>query len=87
MDLVMAQARGSVAAVVTPSSAEAIQEQLADAVRAFSAALEDDPALSPLPEGHALTETDVLRCVGALLAAAEIELFEFAMWRLWSNGR
>jgi hypothetical protein len=57
---------------------------MAQAVEAFSAAVEEDPGMAPLPRGHGLTETDVLRCVSALLAAAEIELFELAMWQLWS---
>jgi hypothetical protein len=67
-------------------SAESIQELLARAVSAYSAAVEDDPTLSPLPNGHEVTETDALRCICALLDSFEIEMFELAMWRLWSSS-
>lgn len=77
--------RAADALAETPQSPEAIQELVARAVSAFSAAVEDDAALSPLATDHGLTETDILRCVSALLATAEIELFELAVWRLWAH--
>jgi hypothetical protein len=68
-------------------SVEAVQERLAEAVAAYAALADDDPSAPALPEDHGLTDTDVLRCVSALLAAADVEIFELAIWQLWSQRK
>jgi hypothetical protein len=67
------------------ASAEEIQELVARAVLAYGAAVAAQPDLRPLPAGHEVAQTEVLRLVTALLKEAEVEVFELAMWQLWSR--
>jgi hypothetical protein len=67
----------------------AVQAELISAVKAAAAAIVEDPALADLPGGHDLTQTEVAIVASALLKAADIEIFELAMWQTWgsANGR
>jgi hypothetical protein len=67
----------------------AIQAELIRAVKAAAAAIIEDPALANLHEGHDLTQTEVAIVASALLKAADVEIFELAMWQTWGspNGR
>lgn len=61
------------------------QALIENAVRAYSdLAAESSSSPAPLPENHSLTQTDVLRLVSALLETADVEVFELAMWQLWT---
>lgn len=61
-------------------------ELMARAVRAYLDQADEEPDVPPLPPQHDLTQTDLLRVITALLREAEVEVFELAMWQLWSRG-
>ena len=57
--------------------------RLAEAtVRAFAASAHEHER-SPLPQDSKLTATDVAVTCSYLLAAADLEVFELALWRSW----
>ncbi|MGD0197902.1 MAG: hypothetical protein ABSC56_08360 [Solirubrobacteraceae bacterium] len=51
-------------------------------IRAFAASAREHER-SPLPESSKLTATDVAVTCSYLLAAADLEVFELALWRSW----
>jgi hypothetical protein len=61
------------------------QAALAGAVRRMAALLADDPSLSAVGEGDGVTQTDVAIVASALLRAADIEIFELALWQAWGT--
>lgn len=61
------------------------QALVARAVAAYDATAEDQPGTPPLPPAHELTQTQVLRLASALLKQVDVEVFELAMWQLWSR--
>jgi hypothetical protein len=64
-----------------------LQRLLAAAVRHLVAATERGEAVPPFPpEGEgAPTATEIMVATTALLAAADVELFELGMWQTWGN--
>lgn len=70
---------------VAPAALSDAQSLVESAVRAYSdLAANASPAPAPLRSNHDLTQTDVLRLVSALLEVADVEVFELAMWQLWT---
>jgi len=72
-------------AAVRPSDAE-IQDMLAKAVRLYAErAAESDAALAPFPPDAAMTATEVVVTVSAMLKAVNLQVFELGMWQAWSG--
>lgn len=70
-------ASGETAAV----SDEAVQRLLTTATRLYARKTDEEGrAFSPLADGSILTATDVAVTVTALLRAADLNLFDLAMW-------
>jgi hypothetical protein len=63
---------------------EAVQQLLLAAVRLFSAKRDLGGRQEAFPQ-HAVTATDVAVTAVAMAEAVQIELFELALWRGWSN--
>ncbi len=71
----------------TPSDAE-VQAKLAEAVRLYAEHVEAQGALSAFPAENAVTATDVMVTVTAMLKAVNLQVFELGMWQSWAgNGR
>jgi hypothetical protein len=66
-----------------PSDAE-VQTMLADAVRLY-AARASEHELAAFPADAAVTATDVMVTVSAMLKAANLQVFELGMWQSWSG--
>jgi hypothetical protein len=65
----------------TAISDEAVQQLLTTATRLYARKTDEEHRLfSPLAEGSILTATDVAVTVTALLRAADLNLFDLAMW-------
>ena len=60
-----------------------VQELVTAAVTVYADRLQAGPAFGPFREGHAASQTDVATVVSQLLDAAEIEIFELAVWQVW----
>ena len=70
---------------VKPSDAD-IQAMLADAVRLYAERVaERDGALPAFPAGAAVTATEVMVTVTAMLKAVNLQVFELGMWQAWSG--
>ena len=68
-----------------PSDAE-IQNMLAKAVRLYAErAAEHEGQLAAFPADAAVTATDVMVSVSAMLKAVNLQLFELGMWQAWSG--
>jgi hypothetical protein len=68
-----------------PSDAD-IQIMLADAVRLYAERVaERDGTLSAFPAGAAVTATEVMVTVTAMLKAVNLQVFELGMWQAWSG--
>jgi hypothetical protein len=63
---------------------EAVQQLLLAAVRLFSAKRDLGGKMPALPQ-NSVTATDVAVTAVALAEVVNIELFELALWRGWSN--
>lgn len=61
------------------------QAALAGGVKRMAALLAEDPSLSAVGEGDGVTQTDVAIVASALLRAADIEIFELALWLAWGT--
>lgn len=75
---------------LTEIDGEQIVTLLATVVRAYVAKLESGQTLPTLPtpsESGGPTATEALVVVGDLLDAADVELFELAMWQAMGNVR
>ena len=71
-------------AIDRPSDSD-IQHMLAKAVRLYAErAAERDGAL-PAFTAEAVTATDVMVTVTAMLKAANLQIFELGMWQAWSG--
>jgi hypothetical protein len=67
-----------------PSDSE-IQDMLAEAVRLYAErAAERDGAL-PAFTADAVTATEVMVAVTAMLRAVNLQVFELGMWQAWSG--
>jgi len=63
-----------------------IQAMLAKAVRLYAArAAEREDALAAFPADAAVTATDVVVAVTAMLKAVNLQVFELGMWQAWSG--
>ena len=78
------QAETVARATERPSDAE-IQTMLANAVRLYAErSAEHDGALPAFP-ADAVTATDVMVTVTAMLKAVNLQVFELGMWQAWSG--
>lgn len=68
----------------TPSP-EDVQAALVEAIHAYARLVEDGVDVPPLPSEHDVTQTEVVLLASRLLQAAEVELFELAMWQISGN--
>jgi len=67
-----------------PSDAD-VQDMLAKAVRLYAErATERDGAL-PAFASDAVTATEVMVTVAAMLSAVNLQIFELGMWQAWSG--
>ncbi len=79
------QAEAVASAGERPSDAE-IQAMLAKAVRLYAErAAERESALSAFPAEAAVTATDVVVTVTAMLKAVNLQVFELGMWQAWTG--
>jgi hypothetical protein len=78
-----ASARGD----VPPPAAETIERLLLLAVGAAAANWEEADRVPELALGDDLSPTAVARVAGALLQAADMELFELALWQMWGSNQ
>ncbi len=71
---------------IRPSDAE-VQAALAQAVRLYAerAAASDSP-LPAFPAEAAVTATEVMVTVSAMLKAVNLQVFELGMWQAWAGG-
>jgi hypothetical protein len=68
-----------------PSDAD-IQDMLAKAVRLYAERVaECDHTLAAFPSDAAVTATDVMVTVTAMLKAVNLQVFELGMWQAWSG--
>jgi hypothetical protein len=68
-----------------PSDTE-IQAMLAHAVRLYAARTdESEDALPAFPADMAMTQTEVVVTVTAMLKAVNLQVFELGMWQAWSG--
>jgi len=68
-----------------PSDAE-IQIMLAQAARLYAErAAESDGPLSAFPPDVAVTATEVMMTVTAMLKAVNLQVFELGMWQAWAG--
>jgi hypothetical protein len=75
----------SLPAETVASDAE-IQAMLAKAVRLYAErAAEREGALAAFPADAAVTATDVMVTVTAMLKAVNLQVFELGMWQAWSG--
>jgi hypothetical protein len=71
---------------VKPSDAD-IQTMLADAVRLYAERVQErDGALPAFPADAAVTATEVMVTVTAMLKAVNLQVFELGMWQAWTGG-
>jgi len=63
----------------------AVQADLTRAVRAAADLLAEAPECSVVDPHDGPTQTEVAIVTSALLEAADIEIFELAMWRSWGT--
>ena len=66
-----------------PSDAE-VQRMLADAVRLY-AARANERDLAAFPGDAAVTASDVMLTVSAMLKAVNLQVFALGMWQSWSG--
>jgi hypothetical protein len=65
-----------------------LQHRLAEAVRLYAERVsERDEALSPFPDTVAVTATDVMITVTAMLKAVNLQVFELGMWQSWAGNK
>jgi hypothetical protein len=62
-----------------------VQEMLARAVRLYAERVEEQGALAAFPAGAAVTATDVMVTVTAMLKAVNLQVFELGMWQSWAG--
>ena len=61
-----------------------VQTMLANAVRLY-AACASERELAAFPADAALTATEVMVTVSAMLKAVNLQVFELGMWQSWSG--
>lgn len=68
--------------VLTP---HALQTLMAALCRTYAANIEAGRTFPLLPERSAVSGTDVMVACGALLKAANLQVFELGMWQSWTG--
>jgi hypothetical protein len=64
---------------------EALQSLMAAVCRAYRAQIDAGANYLPLPERTAVAPTDVMVACGALLKAADLQVFELGMWQSFTG--
>lgn len=72
---------GGVAAIPAP----VVQQMFALAVKLYAAQRAAGLEFPPVPEGESVNATEVSVATTALLAAANLDLFELSLWRHWGR--
>jgi hypothetical protein len=62
-----------------------VQDMLARAVRLYAERVEEQGGLAAFPAGAAVTATEVMVTVTAMLKAVNLQVFELGMWQAWSG--
>lgn len=65
---------------MTPDGHQALQDELARALRAYGAQVREHGRFPPFRPEHQVTATDAVIAASAILRAADVELFELSMW-------
>jgi hypothetical protein len=63
---------------------EVVQAALVDAIKAYGRCFEEGVRFPAFTAEHGVTQTDAAYAASQILKAAEIELFELAMWEIWT---
>jgi hypothetical protein len=63
----------------------AIQQKLAEAVRLYAARVAEAEDALPAFAADAVTPTEVMVTVSAMLKAVNVQVFELGMWQAWSG--
>jgi hypothetical protein len=69
-----------------PDPGRVAQRLLELGIGIYGATYQEQGAGSALPAGADVTVTDVVATVSSLLEAADVELFELALWQNWGRG-
>lgn len=64
---------------------ELVQSALADAIKAYARSSEDGVRFPPFAAEHGVTQTEAVLAASRILKAADVELFELAMWEVWTD--
>ena len=78
------QAETSAYADERPSDTD-IQSMLAKAVRLYAESASEQDGALPAFASDAVTATDVMVTVTAMLKAVNLQVFELGMWQAWSG--
>jgi hypothetical protein len=70
------------AAMPDDAPPELVQASLVAAMKAYAKRFEDGEHFAPFTAEHGVTATEVVLLASNLLKAADIELFELAMWKI-----
>jgi hypothetical protein len=69
----------------SPDGIRTLQADLAIAVKQMAEVLQENPSVPVIHEADGVTQTEVAIVSSALLAAAQIESFELALWQAWGS--
>lgn len=64
---------------------EVVQAALVEVIKAYARLYDDGVRFAPFAPEHGVTQTEAVVIVSQILKAADVELFELAMWEVW-NG-
>jgi hypothetical protein len=79
----MSPAEGAATADATVATDSEIQDALVAAMNAYVERLQTSPGLAPFEARHSVPQTTVAVSALRLISAAEIELFELAIFDSW----
>jgi hypothetical protein len=78
------QAEAAASTAERPSDAE-VQDMLANAVRLYAERATERDAALPAFAADAVSATEVMVTVTAMLKAVNVQVFELGMWQAWSG--
>jgi hypothetical protein len=68
-----------------PAAIAALQEEIADVIRRYAASIGEGADFAPVDGREALSATEVATICSRLLKAANMEVFELAVWDSWNS--
>jgi hypothetical protein len=70
-------------AAVATDDLGALQDALAEALKAYAKAFGEGLRALPFEERHGVTQTEAVIAASQILKAAEVEPFELQLWESW----